>query len=65
MTGSRAQIDAPLSAWEHLASFDRAEACQEQAERVFDTSKHATDQRLHAVGPYVRCIASDDPRLAK
>jgi hypothetical protein len=65
MTGSNAQIDAPLSKWDHLASFDRAESCQEQAEHVFDKSKHAADQRLHGVGPYVRCIASDDPRLAK
>lgn len=72
------QLDrnAPLSRWTHEASFDTAAACQEGRKRLiaFEQSQEAELRRDHPEGlPRLgtelalesRCIASEDPRLAR
>ena len=67
---ARIDSNAPLLRWEHIASFDNAQACQEQLR--YDVG-HATKVlyppdcnavHVSAMQAYGEtCIASDDPRF--
>ena len=54
--------DAPLSKWQHSASFDTARECEEpRAALVRNYIKHS--KTAPGGSGYVRCTASDYPRL--
>jgi hypothetical protein len=50
---------APLSQWRDVEPFDELHLCQAAAE-----GEHAAANIMHQKD-YARCIATDDPRLAK
>ena len=64
----RADLKASLSRWTTLGSYDSAEQCEEdrQALQRAGSAWHRPDPDLSAKAmTLMRCVASDDPRLAK
>lgn len=69
----RANTAAPLSSWAQEASYDSASLCEaavgDGIANVNGIDAHATDARVrylhHHRWANARCIASDDPHLAK
>lgn len=54
--------DLPLTLWRHVASYDTAKDCQAQIEHM-ESSPPKMAEEMGA--NFVRCIASDDPRLKR
>ena len=63
----------PLAKWTHIGSFDTAVQCETRRAALADSYKNGrpapegmtSEQAEDFVTSEVRCIASDDPRLAK
>jgi len=55
--------DAPISQWSIVEPFDSAAECKAAADDLL--RKYAHDKGALAAVHHARCIASDDPRLAK
>ena len=71
----RANLDAPISKWEHYGSFDSAQDCESTVHFLHEQAKKftraqrvnpTTDEQSEA-GQYMQgeCIATDDPRLTR
>ena len=52
--------DLPLSLWRHISSYDTAKECQAQIEHMWELPPMMVEIEG---ADFVRCIASDDPRL--
>lgn len=61
-------LQAPLSQWEQFSAFDSASACENYRTSTIESLQKAPSEQNDAnlrVYSNARCLASDDPRLAK
>lgn len=62
------RVDAPLTEWQHIGSFDTANACEDLWVYAGDhvdkvPTRHLTSAEIKYRIQTSMCIASDDPRL--
>ena len=52
-------VNAPLSAWDYVSSYDGPLECEDAERDLVDTARLYPN----VIGFYTLCIANDDPRL--